>query len=129
MQSQERRKPDENYGELIHEATILARVPHFERNRLSSVVTRGAAGRIMRKTPAGDFESNRDFRQLTHSPGRRQTLVIRISWAAESSSVQAVEEEIDRNNATVPGDDKIGSRVSRWFTGSAGYPSNPSRIT
>jgi hypothetical protein len=101
VQSQERRKPDENYGELIHEATILARVPHFERL----------------------------FRQLTHSPGRRQTFVIRISWAAESSSVQAVEEEIDRSNATVPGDDKIGSRVSWWFTGSAGYSSNPSRIT
>jgi hypothetical protein len=26
------------------------------------------------------------FRQLTHSPGRRQTFVIRVSWAAESSS-------------------------------------------
>src|SRR6266403_4518634 len=26
-----------------------------------------------------------------------------------------VEKEIDRSNATVPGDDKIGSRVSWWF--------------
>jgi hypothetical protein len=30
-----------------------------------------------------------------------------------------VEKEIDRSNATVPGDDKIGSRVSWWFAGSA----------
>src|SRR6266403_1059447 len=37
-----------------------------------------------------------------------------------------VEKEIDRSNATVPGDDKIGSRVSWWFAGSARYPSNPS---
>jgi hypothetical protein len=36
-----------------------------------------------------------------------------------------VEKEIDRSNATVPGDDKIGSRVSWWFAGSARYPSNP----
>jgi hypothetical protein len=40
-----------------------------------------------------------------------------------------VEKEIDRSNATVPGDDKIGSRVSWWFAGSARYPSNPSGIT
>src|ERR1700693_365646 len=33
-----------------------------------------------------------------------------------------VEKEIDRSNATVPGDDKIGSRVSWWFAGSARYP-------
>jgi len=70
-----------------------------------------------------------NFRQLTHSPGCRQRFVIRVSWAAESSSGQAVEKEIDRSNATVPGDDKIGSRVSWWFAGSARYPSNPSGIT
>ena len=40
-----------------------------------------------------------------------------------------VEKEIDRSDATVPGDDKIGSRVSWWFAGSARYPSNPSGIT
>jgi len=40
-----------------------------------------------------------------------------------------VEKEIDRSNATVPGDDKIGSRVSWWFAGSARYPSNPSGVT
>ena|SRR2546427_5240580 len=40
-----------------------------------------------------------------------------------------VEKEIDRSNATVPGDNKIGSRVSWWFAGSARYPSNPSGIT
>ena len=40
-----------------------------------------------------------------------------------------VEKKIDRSNATVPGDDKIGSRVSWWFAGSARYPSNPSGIT
>src|SRR5712672_2075279 len=40
-----------------------------------------------------------------------------------------VEKEIDRSNATVPGDDKIGSRVSWWFAGCARYPSNPSGIT
>ena len=40
-----------------------------------------------------------------------------------------VEKEIERSNATVPGDDKIGSRVSWWFAGSARYPSNPSGIT
>jgi hypothetical protein len=42
---------------------------------------------------------------------------------------EIVEKEIDRSNATVPGDDKIGSRVSWWFAGSARYPSNPSGIT
>jgi hypothetical protein len=40
-----------------------------------------------------------------------------------------VEKEIDRSNATVPGDDKIGSCASWWFAGSARYPSNPSGIT
>ena len=40
-----------------------------------------------------------------------------------------VEKKIDRSNATVPGDDKIGSRVSWWFAESARYPSNPSGIT
>src|SRR5438477_13036427 len=40
-----------------------------------------------------------------------------------------VEKEIDRSNATVPGNDKIGSRVSWWFAGSARNPSNPSAIT
>ena len=40
-----------------------------------------------------------------------------------------VEKEIDRSNATVPGDDKIGSRVSGWSSRSARYPSNPSGIT
>jgi hypothetical protein len=35
-----------------------------------------------------------------------------------------VEKEIDRSDATVPGDDKIGSRVSWWFAGSARYPSD-----
>src|SRR5437899_2154852 len=44
-------------------------------------------------------------------------------------SGQAVEKEIDGGNATVPGDDKIGSRVSWWFAASARYPSNPSGIT
>jgi hypothetical protein len=40
-----------------------------------------------------------------------------------------VEKEIERSNATAPGDDKIGSRVSWWFAGSTRYPSNPSGIT
>jgi hypothetical protein len=40
-----------------------------------------------------------------------------------------VKKEIDRSNASVPGDDKIGSRVGWWFAGSARYPSNPSGIT
>jgi hypothetical protein len=39
-----------------------------------------------------------------------------------------VEKEIDRSNETIPGDDKIGSRVSWWFAGSARYPPNPSGI-
>src|ERR1700730_15383972 len=39
------------------------------------------------------------------------------------------EKETDRSNATVPGDDKIGSRASWWLAGSARYPSNPSGIT
>jgi hypothetical protein len=39
-----------------------------------------------------------------------------------------IEKEADRSNAAVPGDDKIGSRVSWWFAGSARYPSNPSGI-
>src|SRR5258706_14647169 len=33
-----------------------------------------------------------------------------------------VEKEIDRSDATVPADDKIGSRVGWWLAGSAGYP-------
>jgi hypothetical protein len=48
---------------------------------------------------------------------------------AHFASRKIVEKEIDRSNATVPGDDKIGSRVSWWFAGSARYPSNPSGIT
>src|SRR5262249_16816207 len=40
-----------------------------------------------------------------------------------------VEKEIDRSNATVPGDDKIGCRVSWWFAGSARYPPRASGIT
>jgi hypothetical protein len=42
---------------------------------------------------------------------------------------EIVEKEIDRSNATVPGDDKIGSRVSWRFARSARHPSNPSGIT
>jgi len=53
----------------------------------------------------------------------------RVSPAAEPSSGQAVEKHIDRSNATVPGDDKIGSRVSWRFAGRARYPSNPSGIS
>jgi hypothetical protein len=40
-----------------------------------------------------------------------------------------VKKEIDRSDATVPGDDKIGSRVGWWFARSARFPSNPSGIT
>jgi hypothetical protein len=40
--------------------------------------------------------------------------------------LKIVEREIDRSNAAVPGDDKIGSCVGWWFAGSARYPSNPS---
>jgi hypothetical protein len=40
-----------------------------------------------------------------------------------------VEKEIERSNAAIPGDDKIGSRVSWWFAWNARYPSNPSAIT
>ena len=47
----------------------------------------------------------------------------------EPSSGQAVEKEIERGNATVAGDDKVGSRVRWWLAGSARYPSNPSGIT
>ncbi len=39
-----------------------------------------------------------------------------------------VEKEIDRSNAAVAGDDKIGSRVSWRFAGGARYPSHPSGI-
>jgi hypothetical protein len=49
--------------------------------------------------------------------------------AAHFALRKIVEKEIDRSNATVAGDDKIGSRVSWWFAGSARYPSNPSGIT
>ena len=48
---------------------------------------------------------------------------------AHFASRKIVEKEIDRSNATVPGDDKIGSRVSWWFARSARYPSDPSGIT
>ncbi len=61
--------------------------------------------------------------------GSPATFVIRVPRAAESNSLQAVEKHIDRSNATVPGNDKIGSRVSWRFAGSARYPSNPSGIT
>jgi hypothetical protein len=46
-----------------------------------------------------------------------------------STLEKIVEKEIDRSNATVSGDDEIGSRVSWWFAGSARYPSNPSGVT
>jgi hypothetical protein len=42
---------------------------------------------------------------------------------------EIVEKKIERSDATVSGDDKICSRVSRRFAGSAGYPSNASGIT
>jgi len=48
---------------------------------------------------------------------------------AQCALRKIVEKEIDRSNATVPGDDKIGSRVGWRFAGSARYPSNPSGIT
>jgi hypothetical protein len=54
------------------------------------------------------------------------------TWQYHPVSLQLrkiVEKEIDRSNATVPGDDKIGSRVNWWFAGCARYPSNPSGIT
>src|SRR6266704_1174885 len=40
-----------------------------------------------------------------------------------------VEKEIDRSNATVPGNDEIGSRIRWRLARSARYPSNPSGIT
>src|ERR1700687_952527 len=53
-----------------------------------------------------------------------------ISWRLRIFALRKiVEKEIDRSNATVPGDDKIGSRVSWWFAARARYPSNPSGIT
>src|SRR6185369_10677641 len=57
------------------------------------------------------------------------TWVAVLARTGESRSGQLVEKEIDRSNPTVPGDDEIGSRVCRWFAGSARYPSNPSGIT
>jgi hypothetical protein len=85
--------------------------------------------RRVTKAPSKSMSAMAKFRQLTHDPGCRQRFVIRVSWAAESSSGQAVEKEIERSNATIPGDDKIGSRVSWWFAGSARHPSNPPGIT
>jgi hypothetical protein len=63
-------------------------------------------------TPADCFDKAFDLIEVAHLALRK-----------------IVEKEIDRSNATVPGDDKIGSRVSWWFAGSARYPSNPSGIT
>jgi hypothetical protein len=40
-----------------------------------------------------------------------------------------VEKEVDRVNATVPGDDKIGACVSWWFPQRARHPSNPPYVT
>jgi hypothetical protein len=48
---------------------------------------------------------------------------------AQFASRKIGQKKIDRSNATVPGDDKIGSCVSWWFAGSARYASNPSDIT
>jgi hypothetical protein len=42
---------------------------------------------------------------------------------------EIVEKEMDRSYATVPGDDKIGSRVGWWFAGGARDPANSSGIT
>jgi len=38
-----------------------------------------------------------------------------------------VQKEIDRSDATVPGDDKIGSRISWWFAGGCQIPIEPVR--
>jgi hypothetical protein len=50
-------------------------------------------------------------------------------WVAHFALRKIIEKEIQRSNATVPGDDKIGSRVSWRFAGSARYPTDPSGIT
>src|SRR5690348_8984910 len=63
-----------------------------------------------------------------HSPGRRQTFVIRISLAAESSSGQLVEKKIDSGDAAVAGDEKISSGVRRRHAGAARYPFDAAAI-
>ena len=68
------------------------------------------------------------FRELTHSPGRRQTFVIRISLAAESSSGQLVEKEVESCDAAVAGDEEISSGVRRRRAGEARYPFDATAI-
>ena len=80
-----------------------------------------------------DFGSFRAFpaavRLFNPTALTKHSISLRLPIFALRKIVEKVEKEIDRSNATVPGDDKIGSRVSWWFAGSARYPSNPSGIT
>jgi len=45
--------------------------------------------------------------------------------AAASRSPKLVKEKIDAGNPAVPGDDEIGSGVSRWLARAARHPTNP----
>src|SRR5690348_14656455 len=63
-----------------------------------------------------------------HSPGRRQTFVIRISLAAESSSGQLVEKEVESGDAAVAGDEEISSGVRGRRAGAARYPFDAAAI-
>jgi hypothetical protein len=48
--------------------------------------------------------------------------------AAASRSRKLVKEEINGGNPAVPGDDEIGSGVSRRLGGAARHPTNPTPI-
>src|ERR1700688_1907359 len=71
---------------------------------------------------------SKPVRRISFKPSRAQSGATEPSRLRNFALRKIVEKEIDRSNAAIPGDDKIGSRVSWWFAGSARYPSNPSAI-
>src|SRR5258708_36822789 len=75
-----------------------------------------------------DFGSFRDFaaavRIFNSTALTKHSISLRLRILALR---KIVEKEIDRSNATVPGDDKIGSRVRWWFAGSGQIPIEPFR--
>ena len=109
--------------------TLRALLPHRVRDRLP----RSSGDSTRRRQPAFSggvrWIAHRDRCPGVRRHADRGVRATRVSCAAGPNSGQAVEKHIDRSNATVPGDDKIGSRVSWRFAGSARYPSNPSGIT
>ncbi len=108
---------------------FLDEAEHFLQNRMASVATlRGCSG-SPRNAVRLPFGNSVRLRRNPHFQLNCLNKAFDLIDVAHFALRKIVEKEIDRSNATVPGDDKIGSRVGWWFAGSARYPSNPSGIT